>query len=167
MSCRLKAAWVSGQMTGIDRGRIPARRQGMTQKDRDEDDMDEAALRAQWRTLVDQTLPKAARTRLDWPVFRNHCFARILLDNACEIPWRDAIEPPAWRNTPLPVLQTAIDIGEDMLLGAADIWAMNDASLRMRGKRPHGRKPATRRSRRAQTQSRHSRASQARRFDGI
>jgi hypothetical protein len=138
----------------------------MTQSGDDEDAADAAALRAQWRTLVDETLPKAARTRLDWPVFRNHCFARILLDNACGIMWRAAIAPPAWRNTPLPVLQTAIDIGEDVLLDVADIWALNDASLRMRGKRPQGRKPASRRARRTQSDRWHGRASQARRFGG-
>jgi hypothetical protein len=138
----------------------------MTQSGNDEDAADAAALRAQWRTLVDETLPKAARTRLDWPVFRNHCFARILLDNACGIMWRAAIAPPAWRNTPLPVLQTAIDIGEDVLLDVADIWALNDASLRMRGKRPQGRKPASRRARRTQGDRWHGRASQARRFGG-
>lgn len=156
----------SGEHVG-KRPRDPTRKNAMTQSSRDEDEADDAALRAQWRTLVDETLPKAAWTRQDWPVFRNHCFARILLDNACGIMWRDAIAPPAWRNTPLPVLQTAIDLGEDVLLNAADIWALNDASLRMRGKRPHGRNPASRQSRRTQSDRWHGRASQARRFDRI
>lgn len=132
-----------------------------------EDEEDEAALRGHWRTLVDVTLPKAARMHPNWPVYRNHCFARILLDNACGIMWREAIEPPAWRNTPLPVLQTAIDLGDSVLMGDADLWALNDRSLILRGKAPHGKKPASRRPRRTPKDHWHGRASQARRFDGL
>lgn len=166
MSSNHVRLWYRANFLG-ERAHGLTRRQSMMKKDRDEDDADAAALRAQWRTLVDDTLPKAAWTQLDWPVFRNHCFARILLDNACGIMWRDAIAPPAWRNMPLPVLQTAMDIGQDILSGKVDIWALNDASLKMRGKRPQGRKPASRHTRRTQGDRRHGRASQARRFDGI
>lgn len=133
----------------------------------DEDDEDDARLRNQWRVLVDDTLPKAARTHTDWPVYRNHCFARIFLDNACGIPWREAVEPPAWRNMPPPVLQMAIDLGESVLAGDSNIWALNDASLIMRGKQAHGEKRASRRPQRTTKSAWHGRASQARRFDGI
>lgn len=132
-----------------------------------EDEEDEVTLRRHWRTLVDVTLPKAAQTHPDWPVYRNHCFARILLDNACGIMWREAIKPPAWRNTPLPVLQTAIDLGDSVLTGDADLWALNDQSLILRAKTPHGRKPASRQSLPTQKDSWHGRASQARRFGGV
>lgn len=108
-------------------------------------DEDEIEIRARWRALVDHDLPKAADTQTDWPVYLNHCFARILLDNAVGQYWRDVITAPAWRNTPLPVLQTAIDLGESILAGNADIWSLNDASLKMRGKAPRGRKAAIRR----------------------
>lgn len=108
-------------------------------------DEDAAEIRMAWRDLVDARLPAAARKRKDWPVYLNHCFSRILLDNAVGQFWRDAIEPPAWRNTPLPVLQTAIDLGEAILTDEADIWALNDASLKMRGKPARGKKPAGRR----------------------
>lgn len=114
----------------------------------DSPDEDEIDIRKQWRKLVDRELPKAADTHKDWPVYLNHCFARILLDNAVGQYWRDAIQPPAWKNTPLPVLQTAIDLGESILAGDADIWALNDQSLKMRGKPLRGKKPAIRRHRR-------------------
>ncbi len=110
----------------------------------DEIDDEEAEIRARWRELVDERLPARARRKTGWPVYLNHCFARILLDNACGVMWRKAIQSPAWKNTPLPVLQTAIDLGEDVLSGEADLWALNDASLRMRGEKPRGRKPAVR-----------------------
>ena len=130
----------------------------------DEVDEEEAEIRARWRELVDERLPARARRRKGWPVYLNHCFARILLDNACGTMWRKVIEAPAWRNTPLPVLQTAIDLGEDVLAGDADLWALNDASLRMRGKKPRGRKPAVRTKFRRRDRSWHSAASQAKRF---
>ena len=130
----------------------------------DETDDDEAETRDRWRTLVDERLPARARRRKDWPVYLNHCFARILLDNACGVMWRKAIEAPAWRNTPLPVLQSAIDLGEDVLAGRADLWALNDASLRMRGKKPRGKKPAARQPFRRRNRKWHGYASQAKRF---
>lgn len=111
-------------------------------------DEDEIIIRKRWRTLVDTDLPEAADTKLDWPVYLNHCFARILLDNAVGQYWRDVIQAPAWKNMPLPVLQTAIDLGESILSGDADIWGLNDASLKMRGQAPRGRKAAIRRRRR-------------------
>jgi hypothetical protein len=100
----------------------------------DETSEEEAELRDRWRTLVEQRLPRAARRRKDWPVYLDHCFARILLDNAFGMMWRKAIQGPAWRNTPLPVLQTAIDLGEEVLANTADLWALNDAArLRLAG----------------------------------
>lgn len=102
---------------------------------------EDADIRNRWRRLVDRELPDAARQSKDWPVIHNHCFARILLDNACTVPWRTAIQPPAWRNTPLPVLQSAIDLGEEIITGEADIWALNNRSLIMRSKAPRTKKP--------------------------
>ena len=113
------------------------------------EDEDAIEIRSRWRTLVDKDLPAAADTHADWPVYLNHCFARILLDNAVGQYWRDVIPPPAWKNTPLPVLQTAIDLGESIRAGEADIWSLNDTSLHMRGKAPRGKKPAIRRRKRS------------------
>jgi hypothetical protein len=108
-------------------------------------------IRTRWRALVDRDLPKAADSHRDWPVYLNHCFARILLDNAVGQYWRDVIKSPAW-NPPLPVLQTAIDLGETILADDADIWSLNDVSLKMRGKALRGRKAAVRRRRRTAAQ---------------
>lgn len=112
-------------------------------------DDDEREIRQAWLTLYRETLPHAARQKLDWPVEADHCFARLLLDNAVGQYWRDVIKPPAWRHTPLPVLQRAIDLGDAILTGDADIWALNDASLVMRGKAlkgKSGRKPRRRKN---------------------
>lgn len=111
----------------------------------DDTDDDEAEIREAWKLLYSRRLPEAARKNRDWPVYLDHCFARILLDNAVGQMWRTVIAAPAWKNTPLPVLQHAIDLGEAIMTGDADIWELNDRSLVMRGKPKRGRKAAVRR----------------------
>ena len=92
----------------------------------------EADLRAAWRDLVERRLPEAWEP--GWPVRFDHCFARILLDTAFGQPWREAIKPPAWKNTPVEVLRKAVATGEAVLAGDADLVALNRESLRLRGK---------------------------------
>lgn len=96
----------------------------------------EAALRTRWRSLVGDLLPRAAAARDDWPVARDHCFARILLDNACGRPWREVVAAPAWRHMPADRLAAALRLGEAVLADAADLKALNRHSLALRGKRP-------------------------------
>ncbi|MEM1345215.1 MAG: GCN5-related N-acetyltransferase [Pseudomonadota bacterium] len=95
----------------------------------------DAALRTAWRDLVERRLPEAARGR-GWPIHLDHCFARVLLDNACGRPWREAIRAPAWRNAPPETLRRAIALGEAALAGEADMAALNRRSLVLRGKTP-------------------------------
>ena len=101
---------------------------------------DEAALRRRWRDLVGRRLPEAAAGRPDWPVRLDHCFARILLDNACGGPWRESAAPPAWATMPADRLAEAVRLGEAALAGGADLAALNRRSLAWRGKggRPGG-----------------------------
>ena len=75
--------------------------------------MSAAARRAHWRDLVGRRLPGSARP--DWPVRLDHCFARILLDNACGGPWRDRARPPAHANMPTDQL----DVGDRARRGGA------------------------------------------------
>lgn len=92
------------------------------------------ALQRRWRDLVDRRLPQAARARPEWPVRVDHCFARILLDNACGGPWRESVAPPAWANMPPDRLAFAIDLGEAVLAAKADLGLLNRRSLAWRGK---------------------------------
>jgi hypothetical protein len=78
-------------------------------------------------------LPGLAAER-GWPIRLDHCFARVLLDNAVGQPWREVVAAPAWKNTPIPVLQRALALGDDLISGRADCAALNRASLVMRGK---------------------------------
>lgn len=103
--------------------------------------------RKRWRRLVDDTLPEAAARRAmrprarPWPVRLNHCFARIILDNVCEGPWREAIAAPAWRNMDARTLARALALGQDILYGRADLWALDARSLALRGKPAKPRPP--------------------------
>jgi RimJ/RimL family protein N-acetyltransferase len=94
--------------------------------------MSEAARRAHWRDLVARRLPASARP--DWPVRLDHCFARILLDNACGGPWREHVRPPAHANMPADLLEAGIALGEAVLAGAADLALLNRRSFAWRGK---------------------------------
>ena len=96
--------------------------------------VEDGRLRAAWRDLVEARLPAAAATRPEWPVGLDHCFARILLDNALGRPWREAVRPPAWRNMPPADLARAIGLGKAVLDGEADLAALNRRSLALRGK---------------------------------
>jgi RimJ/RimL family protein N-acetyltransferase len=98
-----------------------------------------AARRAHWRDLVERRLPDAARP--GWPVRLDHCFARILLDNACGGSWRDHVRPPAHANMPLDQLELAIALGEAVLDGRADLALLNRRSLAWRGKTAAARAP--------------------------
>ena len=94
--------------------------------------MNPADRRTHWRDLVERRLPDAVRP--DWPVRLDHCFARILLDNACGGPWRDHTRPPAHATMPLGQLEIAIALGEAVLAGRADLALLNRRSLAWRGK---------------------------------
>jgi len=65
----------------------------------------------------------------------DHCFRRILLDDACGECWYDHIVGiPAYANAPDAVLACAIATGEALLARTADLIALNAQSLAWRGK---------------------------------
>ena len=87
-----------------------------------------------WFALTREELPALSGSR-GWPVHLDHCFQRILLDNATGGPWRDTIASPAYRNASDEQLQQAIALGEQAIAGAQDMDRLNDKSLAWRGKR--------------------------------
>jgi hypothetical protein len=91
-------------------------------------------LERRWLDLTRKQMPQAARDR-DWPVHLDHCFQRILLDNAAGRVWYEVIEKrPAYRHADEGLLRAATALGEKALAGQADLHALNTESLRLRGK---------------------------------
>ena len=97
--------------------------------------MDREAIVTRWFALTREALPALAPARR-WPVRFDHCFQRILLDNAVGGPWRDHIAAPAYRSAADDVLARALALGEAALLGEADLAELNRRSLAWRGKAP-------------------------------
>lgn len=95
--------------------------------------MERRALTDRWFSLTRDELPALARSR-DWPVHRDHCFQRILLDNAVGGFWRDHIAAPAWRCASNEQMALAIALGEEVAAGRADLRELNAKSLGWRGK---------------------------------
>ena len=91
--------------------------------------MDRDALEARWLELTRTLLPGLAEER-GWPVNQDHCFQRILLDNACGGVWYDFVQRrPAYRHAAPEVLARALMLGEACLAGAEDLGALNRRSL--------------------------------------
>jgi len=96
--------------------------------------MDRPELEQTWLTLTRETMPSEAAARR-WPVRFDHCFQRILLDNAAGQVWYEAFEGrPAYKHAPRDLLEQAVMLGEQALSGEADLVALNQESLRLRGK---------------------------------
>lgn len=96
--------------------------------------MTRTGLEARWLDLTRREMPSGARER-DWPVHLDHCFQRILLDNAVGAAWRTRIEPPAYRNADDATLARAIELGERAIRAEVDLADLNARSLEWRGKR--------------------------------
>ena len=97
--------------------------------------MTRAELEARWLELTREILPGVAAEKR-WPIRNDHCFQRVLLDNACGGTWYAYISKrPAYRRADAATLQRAIELGEAAVEGSADLAELNTRSLAWRGKR--------------------------------
>lgn len=93
-------------------------------------------LQARWLDLTRREMPALALAR-DWPVRADHCFQRILLDNAFGGVWYDHVAGrPAYTHADPTALAAAVALGEAVIAGKADLAELNRRSLAWRGKRP-------------------------------
>lgn len=104
------------------------------------------ALQSEWNTLYRTTLPSLARGKHTaktaaspsdkWPVVLDHCFARIILDNAVgqDRPWAEVVKAPATKNMTETQLNAALKMGRRIADGEEDLWALDARSLELRGK---------------------------------
>ena len=97
---------------------------------------------ARYLDLTRRVLPQRARepaTR--WPVHEDQCFQRIVLDHVAGGTWYDHIARPAYKNLTDDQAARAVALCEDILEGRADLHALNQQSLRYRGKLDRQRRP--------------------------
>ena len=103
-------------------------------------------LRSQYTTLYRETLPALAKARdpaqPKWPVFLDHCFARIILDNAVgeDRPWNEVLKAPATRNMDEEQLKRAIELGQAIWSGERNLVELDERSLELRGKTKGGKR---------------------------
>ena len=90
------------------------------------------ALEQRWLNLTRALLPAVARAR-GWPVDADHCFQRILLDQAVGGVWYAHVaKRPAFRHIAEHHLVEAVRLGEAALAGSVDLAALDRQSLRWR-----------------------------------
>lgn len=94
------------------------------------------AMQARWLDLTQRELPGLAGTR-GWPVRADHCFQRILLDNAFGGVWYDHVSArPAYIHADPAALARAVALGEAAIAGTVDLAELNRRSLDWRGQTP-------------------------------
>lgn len=98
-------------------------------------------LRLQWNHLYRTQLPALAKAKdaaqPKWPVQLDHCFARIILDNAIgkDRPWNQVLKSPAYKHMSRYQLSSAIALGDRLSNGEEDLVALDERSLSLRGKK--------------------------------
>lgn len=106
------------------------------------------ALRAEWTALYAHQLPSLAASRspvqAKWPVHLDHCFARVILDNALgiDVPWTAKVKAPAVKNMSREQLEQCIELGVGIAEGREDLVELDTRSLEVRGKTPKGKRRA-------------------------
>lgn len=92
-------------------------------------------MEADWLDLVRRHLPAMAIER-GWPIRSDHCFARVLLDNAVRGCWYDFVSGrPAYRRASDAQLSAALALGRAAAAGGLDMAAANARSLGWRRQR--------------------------------
>ncbi len=101
---------------------------------------DEDALRRRWLVLTRERLPERARAER-WPLRLDHCFQRVLLDQACGGRWYDHVSGrPAYRHLDPARLAAAVTLGERLEReGEPLLRRLDEDPLRWRGKAPKAR----------------------------
>ena len=98
-----------------------------------------ASLLERYRALVDEALPRAARAGA-WSLRLNHCFGRVLLDDAVGGCWYEHLDRkagPAYRQLDDAQLAGAVALGERLLTEGDPLLRELDArSLAWRGEPP-------------------------------
>lgn len=98
-------------------------------------------LQQRWKYLYAEYLPSLAKAKdpaqAKWPVYLDHCFARIILDNAVgkDQPWTEVIKSPAVKNMTEQQFEAAIRLAERVAGGEENLVELDERSLELRGKK--------------------------------
>lgn len=97
------------------------------------DDLTE--LRAAYTQKIHRELPATATP--EWPICRDHCFARVVLDNLFQEQWDSHVSGrPAFEQLSPDELRAAIELADRMLeKGKPAVEELNNNSLRWRDER--------------------------------
>lgn len=91
------------------------------------------ALKQEWRELYSQELPVIAKER-GWPVYLDHCIARIIYDHVAGAKWDTVWQKPAIHNLTDEQLVRCIKAGYSLKRGELNATQINIESLKFRGK---------------------------------
>ncbi|RYY16104.1 MAG: GCN5-related N-acetyltransferase [Alphaproteobacteria bacterium] len=86
---------------------------------------------ARWLALTRITLPGFA-VEHRWPIRLDHCFMRVLLDNAVGGVWHHTIARPAIKHADAETLERAIALGEGAMREPSRLAMLNRCSLEWR-----------------------------------
>ena len=90
---------------------------------------------AQYLHLTQTVMPALAQTsKRHWPVCRDHCFQRIVLDTICGGVWYDHIARPAYSHLSPAQAALAVQLCQQIIADTADLGVLNQQSLEWRGK---------------------------------
>ena len=90
---------------------------------------------AHYLHLTLTVMPSLAQTsKRHWPVRRDHCFQRIVLDTICGGVWYDHIARPAYKHLGPAQATLAVQLCQQIIADTADLTALNQQSLAWRGK---------------------------------
>ena len=87
-------------------------------------------------------LPKEVLTALaqsggqDWPMCKNHCCQRIILDTICGDVWYAHLDRPAYNGLTHNQAKRAVDLCRKIAKGRVELQQLNNQSLIWRGRRP-------------------------------
>ena len=90
---------------------------------------------ATYMHLTKEVLPSLARNdQTNWPMSKDHCFQRVVLDHVCGGVWYDHLVRPAYKHLTNDQAQRAVRMCQDIVEGKADLRELNQQSLIWRGK---------------------------------
>ncbi|MBC7735907.1 MAG: hypothetical protein H7245_01495 [Candidatus Saccharibacteria bacterium] len=85
--------------------------------------------------LTRKVMPELAlSSKRHWPVSKDHCFQRIVLDTICGGVWSDHIARPAYKNLCRRQVLAAVKLCQEIITDHTDLAALNRQSLAWRGK---------------------------------